>query len=67
MLPNILLKKPEDLYHENEVLDLYNSKLEGSDLKNSCFSINSNLTRITLGPPFTLTHTLQIKEGLSRI
>jgi len=67
VLPNILLKKPKGLHHEKEVQDPYNSKPEGSDLKNSCLSRNSNLTRITLEPLFTITHTLKIKDGLSSI
>jgi hypothetical protein len=57
-LINILLKKPEGLHHEKKVQDPYNSKPEGFDLKNNCLSRNSNLTRITLEPLFSLMHTL---------
>jgi hypothetical protein len=59
-------KRPEGL-HEKEVQDPYNSKLERSDLKNSCLSRNSNLTGITFESLFTLTHTLKLKEGRSSI
>jgi hypothetical protein len=61
----ILLKMPEGLHLETRGTRPLHSKSEESDLKNSCLSINTNLTRITFEPLFTIMLTLKIKEGQS--